>query len=146
MRYAHVEGIYRTAYPNVYGDPYDPPNPNFPFLDPSRRTVERFISSRETSKDSFTSDSNAELKFATGPITHKTLFGVDYRGLRERASSGMATIRRRSISMRRSIVASLRPRCRPSPICGRASSGSMRRTRCGLAVAGCPRRPPGLRE
>ena len=43
MRYAHVEGIYRTAYPNVYGDPYAPlnPNPYFPFMDPSRRTVER---------------------------------------------------------------------------------------------------------
>jgi iron complex outermembrane receptor protein len=50
--------------------------------------VARFISSRETTKDSFTSDSNAELKFATGPITHKALFGVDYRGLKERASSG----------------------------------------------------------
>jgi len=88
MRYAHVEGIYRTAYPNVYGDPYTPPNPNFPFLDPSRRTVERYIFSRETSKDSFTSDSNAELKFQTGPVLHKTLLGVDYRGLNERARSG----------------------------------------------------------
>ena len=88
MRYAHVDGIYRTAYPNVYGDPYDPPNPNFPFLDPSRRTVERFISSRETSKDSFTSDSNAELKFGTGPVLHKALVGLDYRGLKERARSG----------------------------------------------------------
>jgi iron complex outermembrane receptor protein len=82
MRYAHVEGIYRTMYPDVYSDPANP------FLDPDRRTVARFISNRETIKDSFTSDSNAELKFATGAVTHKALFGVDYRGLRERASSG----------------------------------------------------------
>ena len=90
MRYAHVEGIYRTAYPNVYCDPYAPANPNpyFPFMDPSRRTVERFLWSRETSKDSFTSDSNVELKFSTGPVLHKTLVGVDYRGLKERARSG----------------------------------------------------------
>ncbi|WP_426528229.1 TonB-dependent siderophore receptor [Bradyrhizobium sp. McL0615] len=88
VRFAHVEGIYRSAYPNVYGDPYDPPNPNFPFLDPARRTVERFIYSRETSKDSLTSDSNVELKFGTGPVLHKALVGLDYRTLKERARSG----------------------------------------------------------
>jgi iron complex outermembrane receptor protein len=82
MRYAHVEGIYRTAYPDNYSNPADP------FLDPAHRTVARWVSSRQTTKDSFTSDSNAELKFATGAITHKALFGVDYRGLGERASSG----------------------------------------------------------
>jgi iron complex outermembrane receptor protein len=82
MRYAHVEGIYRTMYPDNYSNPADP------FLDPGHRTVARWVSSRQTTKDSFTSDSNAELKFATGAITHKALFGVDYRGLGERASSG----------------------------------------------------------
>ena len=82
MRYAHVEGIYRTMYPDDYSDPANP------FLDADRRTVSRYISSRETTKDSFTSDSNAELKFATGAVTHKALFGFDYRALKERASSG----------------------------------------------------------
>ncbi|WFU18244.1 TonB-dependent siderophore receptor [Bradyrhizobium sp. CB3481] len=93
LRFAHVEGIYRSAYPNVYYDPatLDPsvtPNPNFPFLDPSRRTVQRFIFSRETSKDSLTSDTNVELKFGTGPVLHKALVGLDYRALKERALSG----------------------------------------------------------
>ncbi|MBR1268463.1 TonB-dependent siderophore receptor [Bradyrhizobium sp. AUGA SZCCT0222] len=82
LRYAHVEGIYRTMYPDVYSDPVNP------FLDADRRTVTRFISNRETVKDSFTSDTNAELKFATGAVTHKTLFGFDYRGLKERVLSG----------------------------------------------------------
>jgi iron complex outermembrane receptor protein len=82
MRYTHVEGIYRTAYPDNYTNPDDP------FLDPAHRTVARWVSSRQTTKDAFTSDSNAELKFATGAITHKALFGVDYRTLGERASSG----------------------------------------------------------
>ncbi len=81
MRYAHVEGIYRTMYPDVYSDPANQ------FLDAERRTVGRYISGRETTKDSFTSDSNAELKFATGAVTHKTLFGFDYRGLKERTLS-----------------------------------------------------------
>src|SRR5437899_8357967 len=66
-------------------------NPNFPFLDSSRRTVARSIWSRETVKDSLTSDSNAELKLLTGPVSHKLLFGVDYRALGERARSGFAT-------------------------------------------------------
>ncbi|MCK1638391.1 TonB-dependent siderophore receptor [Bradyrhizobium sp. 157] len=85
MRYAHVEGIYRTMYPDWSTNPADP------FLDPAtRRTVARWVSSRQTTKDSFTSDTNAELKFATGAITHKALFGVDYRALGERASSSGA--------------------------------------------------------
>ena len=92
MRYAHVEGIYRTMYPNLhYVDPNNPNNPDIPFLDPGRRTVARDIWSRETVKDSFTSDSNAELKLLTGSVAHKLLFGVDYRVLRERAQSGFAT-------------------------------------------------------
>lgn len=82
MRYAHVDGIYRTMYPDVFA------NPANPFLDPERRTIARITDGRETTKNNFTSDSNAELKFATGPLTHKTLFGIDYRGQTERASSG----------------------------------------------------------
>ncbi|MEH2543861.1 iron complex outermembrane receptor protein [Bradyrhizobium sp. AZCC 2262] len=89
MRYTHVEGIYRSMYPDLHF--VDPADPNFPFLDPGRRTVARSIWSRETVKDSLTSDSNAELKLLTGPVAHKLLFGVDYRELRERARSGFAT-------------------------------------------------------
>jgi iron complex outermembrane recepter protein len=87
MRYAHVEGIYRSMYPDLT---IDPANPDSPFLDPSRRTVARSIWSRETVKDSLTSDSNAELKVLTGPVAHKLLFGVDYRELRERTRSAFA--------------------------------------------------------
>ncbi|WP_050044875.1 TonB-dependent siderophore receptor [Bradyrhizobium sp. LTSP849] len=82
MRYAHVEGIYHGLYPDVYS------NPDNPFLDAERRTVARYIWARDSVKDNFTSDNNAELKFATGALLHKTLFGVDYRGYKERASSG----------------------------------------------------------
>jgi iron complex outermembrane recepter protein len=81
-RYTHVDGVYRSMYPDVYSDPTNP------FLDSERRTVARILWNRETAKDSLTSDTHAELKYATGPITHKTLFGMDYRTLSERASSG----------------------------------------------------------
>jgi iron complex outermembrane receptor protein len=89
MRYTHVEGIYRSMYPDLGF--VDPADPNYPFLDPARRTVARSIWSRETAKDSFTSDSSAELKLLTGPVSHKVLFGVDYRALKERAQSAFAT-------------------------------------------------------
>jgi iron complex outermembrane receptor protein len=89
LRYAHVEGIYRSSWPDL--NFVDPSDPNYPFLDASRRTVARSVWSRETVKDSLTSDSNAELKLHTGPLAHKMLFGVDYREFRERAQSGFAT-------------------------------------------------------
>ena len=56
-------------------------------MPPVAALIAIFVS--ETSKDFLTSDSNAELKFATGPVTHKTLFGVDYRDFKQRQS--MAT-------------------------------------------------------
>ncbi|WP_315832185.1 TonB-dependent siderophore receptor [Bradyrhizobium prioriisuperbiae] len=82
MRFAHVEGIYNFTYPDVYGDPANP------FVDAERRSVNRYVSGRSTTKDSFTMDNNAELKLATGPVEHKVLLGFDYRRLLERAKSG----------------------------------------------------------
>ncbi|MCP1764546.1 TonB-dependent siderophore receptor [Bradyrhizobium japonicum] len=89
LRYAHVEGIYRSTWPDL--NFVDPSDPNYPFLDPSRRTVARSVWSRETVKDNLTSDSNAELKLHTGPVAHKVLFGTDYREFREHAQSGFTT-------------------------------------------------------
>lgn len=89
LRYAHVEGVYRSTWPDL--NFVDPSDPNYPFLDASRRTVARSVWSRETVKDNLSSDSNAELKLHTGPVAHKVLFGADYRETRERAQSGFAT-------------------------------------------------------
>lgn len=89
LRYAHVEGIYRSMWPDL--NFVDPSDPNYPFLDSSRRTMARSVWNRETVKDSLTSDSNAELKLHTGAVAHKVLFGADYREARERAQSGFAT-------------------------------------------------------
>jgi iron complex outermembrane receptor protein len=80
LRYAHVEGIYRTAYANSFSAN--------PFLDASRRTVNRYTNAQETSKDNFAMDNNVQVKAFTGPVLHKLLFGVDYRDVKERASAG----------------------------------------------------------
>ena len=130
IRYAHVEGIYRTAYPNDLC-PYTPPNPNFPFLDPSRRTVERYIWSRETAKDSFTSDSNVELKFGPGRCSTRRWSASTTAASRSARDPATATTPRHSTSTRRSITARPRRLSSPNRSCGRASSGFMRRTRCG---------------
>lgn len=82
LRFTHVEGIYRTAYPDSYS------NPSNPFLDPEHRTVARYISSQEVAKDSLTMDNNVQLKLLTGPVSHKMLFGLDYRDLNQRTRSG----------------------------------------------------------
>ena len=117
---------------DVSGRLFAIPAIRIPFLDADRRTVSRYISNRETTKDSFTSDSNAELKFATGAVTHKALFGFDYRALKERASSGFGVdptpfaSPRARLSWRHRAGAVGR-----NPKCGRASLGFTRRTRCG---------------
>jgi iron complex outermembrane recepter protein len=85
-RYTHTNGIYNTMYPEQYFN--DGTNPNYPFLDATRRTVARIVSARDTTKDALTSDTNAELKLQTGPVSHRLLAGLDYRRLDDRARSG----------------------------------------------------------
>jgi iron complex outermembrane receptor protein len=80
LRYAHVEGIYRSVYANSFSTD--------PFLDASRRTVNRYSNNQESTKDNFTMDNNVQVKALTGAVAHKMLFGVDYRDVRERASAG----------------------------------------------------------
>ena len=77
LRYAHVDGVYRSVYANFYGDP---------FLDASRRTVSRFASSQAVSNDNFTVDNNIQVKALTGALEHEVLFGVDYRDFFARSS------------------------------------------------------------
>jgi iron complex outermembrane receptor protein len=82
FRYSHTDGDYAILYPDLYS------NPSNPFLDPARRTVARLYVTRQAAKDAFTSDSNAELKLLTGPVSHKVLVGIDYLGLHEKTRGG----------------------------------------------------------
>ncbi len=133
-------------YPNVYGISYDPPDPNFPFLDAdAAHRGALYIAVAKPVKDSLTSDSNVELKLLTGPVAPQ---GAGRRSitacLSERARSGSAyrlhAVRSLRTGLYRRDPAGAFARSRT---CGRASSGSMRRTRCG---SGRGSRSLGLRQ
>jgi iron complex outermembrane receptor protein len=81
-RYSYVDGVYNTLYPDNYS------NPANPYVDPAMRTVNRYAESLITSREILNSDTNGELKFATGPLTHKVLAGVDFRRMRETGFQG----------------------------------------------------------
>lgn len=78
-RYAHVG----TRWDQTYGAG----------LNADGRTLGRFGYDRTASADSFQADTQAEVRFATGPAGHTVLGGVDYFGgtWRPRASFAVAT-------------------------------------------------------
>lgn len=81
LRFAHVDGVYRSVYANVFSAD--------PFLDlVTRRTVNRYTSNQETSTDNFTIDNNVQIKALTGALSHKVLFGIDYRDVRAQGAAG----------------------------------------------------------
>jgi iron complex outermembrane receptor protein len=80
LRFAHTEGIYRSAYADSFSAD--------PFLDPARRTVGRYTYSSENVRDSLTMDNNLVVKFLTGAIQHKVLVGTDYREIYDRIKVG----------------------------------------------------------
>ena len=77
MRYSDIDGAYHTAY--VY--PWS-------YLDPAQRTVSRYVDWWDARRKTFTSDSNAELKFSSGPLAHKLLVGFDFRRMNESGQTG----------------------------------------------------------
>lgn len=82
MRYSDIDGIYNTTYTDSFS------NPANPYIDPGMRLVNRHVESWLSNRKTFTSDSNAEAKFNTGPVSHKMLFGVDYRRTGETGDYG----------------------------------------------------------
>lgn len=84
MRYSRIDGIYRTMYPNNYN--YTG-TPNSPYIDPAQQYVYRFVDASAVQRDTFTSDTGGEFNFATGPMTHKVLFGFDARYLTEQSQA-----------------------------------------------------------
>ena len=82
MRYSDVDGVYNTAYVDSFS------NPANPYVDPAQRQVNRFVESWLSNRKTFTSDTNMELKFATGPVSHKVLVGLDFRRVNERGDYG----------------------------------------------------------
>lgn len=80
LRYAHSDGVYRSAYVNSFSAN--------PYIDPSRSLLNRFSTQQEASKDSFTIDNNVQVKALTGALQHKVLVGVEYRNISEVTKSG----------------------------------------------------------
>jgi iron complex outermembrane receptor protein len=77
IRYSDIDGIYNTVYvwPWVYQDA-------------AQRTVLRTVDFSNSNRKTFTSDSKAELKLNTGPLSHRVLVGLDYRHMKERYAGG----------------------------------------------------------
>lgn len=89
MRYADIHNEYNSSYPGFFaGDLFG--NPNFPYLDPDQRTIDRIKSISIADTQIFNSDTNLEAKFATGVLRHKLLGGVDYADFRAQSSYGDA--------------------------------------------------------
>jgi iron complex outermembrane receptor protein len=88
MRYAQDDGIYRTMYPNNYFNYFGPLMPYFPYTDATQQSVHRIVYGLETRRNMLTADTGGEFNFASGPVTHKVLFGFDARNLIERSNSG----------------------------------------------------------
>jgi len=80
MRYSDIDGIYNTVYANSFSAN--------PYLDPAQRTVSRYVDFSNANRKTFTSDTNAELKFDTHAVSHKLLVGLDYRRMSEGSMAG----------------------------------------------------------
>jgi len=80
IRYQDIDGIYNSVYSNSFSAN--------PYLDPAQRTVTRYVDWSNADRKILTSDSNAELKVLTGPLSHKVLVGFDYRRMSETGQAG----------------------------------------------------------
>jgi iron complex outermembrane receptor protein len=59
-----------------------------PFIDADNRVVDRFIYGTRQNLSAFTSDTNVEIRFDTGPFEHVLLAGIDYTDFRQRSQTG----------------------------------------------------------
>ncbi len=132
----------------AYSDSYS--NPSNPLLDPEHRTVARYISNQETMPaTSLTMDNNLQFKFLTGPVSVTRCWWVltiarsNQRSTLQAAAFDPTPFDLYSAGLHQSYD---RARAvRRSPRRGKASSASMRRTRCRYGpMARHARRPTGL--
>ena len=117
-----------------------------PFLDSSRRTVARCIWSRANDQGQLHLRQQRRTESSPpAPVTHKMLFGVDYRGLGERASSASTSIPT-PFDLYAPVYTGID---RAGAVARTGSSAEPARALCAgpdaaRAVAGCPRRPAGF--
>ncbi|MBL6080083.1 TonB-dependent siderophore receptor [Belnapia sp. T18] len=81
FRYAHSDGYYRQLYGGFTNS-----------LLPDFRTVQRSTTGSNVSFDTITLDTHLESRFATGPVAHTLLTGLDYYNVRSRTFSGFEPV------------------------------------------------------
>ncbi len=81
-RLASARTHFAEIYPDVYSNPLDP------FIDPQDRILNRFAYETKHNITTYTTDSNLQFDFITGPLTHKVLAGIDYVNFRMKSSTG----------------------------------------------------------
>jgi len=86
LRYVDARSTFQEIFPDVYSDPLDP------FIDADDRIVNRNAYQIRPRIRIFTSDTNLEFDFATGPFTHQLLVGLDYSDFRQRSRSGFDAV------------------------------------------------------
>lgn len=94
-RFSEASTDQREIYPNVFADPLNPfidENANGTIED-DETTVLRNLFAFDVDYKTFNSDNNLGVDFATGPLRHKVLVGVDYSYFRQvaRQAFGLST-------------------------------------------------------
>jgi iron complex outermembrane receptor protein len=74
-------------YPNNYYNYFGAFMPDFPYTSASQQSVQRIVYGLQTNRYALTADTGGQFDFATGPVTHKVLFGVDMRNLTEKSQT-----------------------------------------------------------
>lgn len=86
-RYLKIHNVYNSFYPNIFSGP-EPGNPFYPYQDADERLIKRVASVGDADTQSYSTDTNLEVKVATGPLQHKFIGGVDYTNFRSQQESG----------------------------------------------------------
>lgn len=87
LRYIDSKTDFREIFPDTYS------NPEFPFIDPEGRVLNRLTYGVRPDNRILTSDNSLQFDIATGSFQHLLLAGVDYTDFREESStfSGVTT-------------------------------------------------------
>ena len=81
IRHADIDTTFQELYPDVFSNPADP------FIDADDRLLNRYAYAIKPHISVLTSDNSLQYDFATGPLQHQLLAGVDYSDFRQRSQS-----------------------------------------------------------
>lgn len=85
-RYVDADTEFLEIFPDVFSNPKDP------FIDDDNRILNRNAFGTKPRINILTTDNAAELNFATGPLAHQLLAGVDYTNFDQSSSSASGQV------------------------------------------------------